>query len=219
MRESKDNQNSKNTADQIEQSTVERILDAAATIFAEHGFHGARINDIAKLANINKAQLYYHLGNKEKIYEMILVRHFKSIADEIESAVKNCEDPIEGINTIVRVHANNFKSDERAPRTIAQEFANGSGHMTEEAYFQYSRIHSFTESFIEKGMVSGLFLKADPDQVNVLLNGTLLISLISDSFRKNLTTFSSIRKKQIADLDDMARFSTMVVLNYLTAKD
>lgn len=197
---------------------VERILDAAATIFAENGFHGARINDIAKLANINKAQLYYHLGNKEQIYEMILVRHFKAIADEIESAVKNCDDPIEGLNTIVRVHANNFKSDERAPRTIAQEFANGSGHMTQEAYFQYSRIHCFTESFIEKGMVSGLFCEADPDQVNVLLNGTLLISLISKSFRENLTAFPSNKRQQIADLDAMARFATTVVLNYLTAK-
>lgn len=198
---------------------VERILDAAATIFAEHGFHGARINDIAGLANINKAQLYYHVGNKEKIYEMILVRHFKAIADEIESAVKNCEDPIEGLNTIVRVHADNFKSDERAPRTIAQEFGNGSRHMTQEAYFQYARIHSFTESFIEKGIRSGLFRKADSDQVNVILNGTLLISLISESFRKNLTNFPSIMKKKIGNLDDMARFSTMVVLNYLTTRD
>lgn len=202
-----------------EQSTLERILDAAATVFADQGFHGARIKDIARLANINKAQLYYHVGNKELIYETILVRHFKAIADEIESAVKNVKDPIEGLKIIVRVHAQNFMSDERAPRTIAQEFASGSIHMTPEAYSQYARIHSFTQFFVAAGVSSGFFREADPDQVNVLLNGTLLISLISASFREKLSQFSSIDQKKIGNLDETAKFATTAVLNYLTGKD
>lgn len=218
MRESKDNKNCIDSIDASEQSTVERILDAAATVFSEHGFHGARINDIAKLANINKAQLYYHLGNKQTIYEMILVRHFKAIADEIESAVKDCNDPVEGLKTIVRAHSENFKFDERGPRTIAQEFANGSCHMTHEAYFQYTRIHSFTEDFIEKGIKSGLFREVNPDHVNVMLNGTMLISLISASFRENLARIPSIKQKKIGDLDDMAKFATEIVLKYLTSR-
>jgi TetR/AcrR family transcriptional regulator len=203
---------------QCEPSPTDRILNAAATVFADHGFHGSKISDIAKLANINKAQLYYHVGNKEKIYEMTLVRHFKTLAEHLESALKDCDDPVEGLRGIVRIHTENFKSDDRAPRTVAQEFATGSKHMTPEAYTQYSRIFALTRFFVEKGISEGVLRKVDPDQVNVLLSGILVISLTSASFRENIAKLSRDRPRPIGSLDDTAELALNALLSYLTSK-
>lgn len=49
-----------------------RILDAARDEFANYGFSGARIDRIAKVAGANKRMLYYHVGDKERLYLEIL---------------------------------------------------------------------------------------------------------------------------------------------------
>jgi AcrR family transcriptional regulator len=50
-----------------------RILAAAAEVFAQIGFAGARVDDIAARAGVNKAMLYYHVGDKERLYTAVLV--------------------------------------------------------------------------------------------------------------------------------------------------
>jgi TetR/AcrR family transcriptional regulator len=52
--------------------TEQRILDAARKVFFRKGFAGARMQDIADEAGINKALLHYYFRNKETLFAMIL---------------------------------------------------------------------------------------------------------------------------------------------------
>ncbi len=52
-------------------STEEKILDAAKTEFMKHGLYGARMQDIADSAKINKALLHYYFRSKEKLFDKI----------------------------------------------------------------------------------------------------------------------------------------------------
>lgn len=52
-------------------STEEKILGAAKKVFVQKGMAGARMQDIADEAGINKALLHYYFSNKEKLFEMI----------------------------------------------------------------------------------------------------------------------------------------------------
>jgi TetR/AcrR family transcriptional regulator len=52
--------------------TRERILSAALKEFAAKGFAGARVDVIARRADINKRMLYHYFGNKEKLFRAIL---------------------------------------------------------------------------------------------------------------------------------------------------
>jgi AcrR family transcriptional regulator len=52
-------------------STQEKILEAARKVFVKKGMHGARMQDIADEAGINKALLHYHFKNKEKLFEEV----------------------------------------------------------------------------------------------------------------------------------------------------
>jgi AcrR family transcriptional regulator len=54
--------------------TQERILAAALHEFAAHGFAGARVDRIARLAAINKRMLYHYFGHKEKLFREVLRR-------------------------------------------------------------------------------------------------------------------------------------------------
>src|SRR5215211_5851313 len=54
-----------------DQSTEEKILAAARKVFVRDGMSGARTQDIADEAGINKALLHYYFKNKEKLFETI----------------------------------------------------------------------------------------------------------------------------------------------------
>src|SRR5579884_914902 len=53
------------------------ILAAAERVFAEEGLAGARTEEIATEAGVNKAMLYYHFESKESLYEAVVEDHFR----------------------------------------------------------------------------------------------------------------------------------------------
>jgi TetR/AcrR family transcriptional regulator len=59
-----------------EPETREAILVAARAVFTEKGFNGARMQEIADKASINKALLHYYFSNKETLFETIFKEAF-----------------------------------------------------------------------------------------------------------------------------------------------
>ena len=65
--------------------TRQDILEAAAQIFREKGFHGASMNDIAEAVNLQKASLYHHVTSKQEILLDILDQALQLLLDRISS--------------------------------------------------------------------------------------------------------------------------------------
>lgn len=55
-----------------EPNAKQRILDAAKAVFAEKGFDGSRVDEIAKTAKVPKSLIYYHFSSKDEILEYLL---------------------------------------------------------------------------------------------------------------------------------------------------
>jgi len=51
----------------------ERILQAATRLFAQRGFYGVSINDVAEAAGLVKSAIYHHFASKEALYRTVLV--------------------------------------------------------------------------------------------------------------------------------------------------
>ena len=64
--------------------TKDRLLAAAAELFAERGFHGTKARDIAARAGVNLAAGHYHYGSKQDLYIEVLRRQFREIRAELE---------------------------------------------------------------------------------------------------------------------------------------
>ncbi|SMR70860.1 transcriptional regulator, TetR family [Aliiroseovarius halocynthiae] len=60
----------------------DRILDAAEQVFAERGFEGASIRDIAERAGVQKANVNFHGGPKEELFERIVARRATVLSEE-----------------------------------------------------------------------------------------------------------------------------------------
>ena len=60
--------------------TRERVMEAAAALFAERGFRGATMRAIAETAGTNLASAHYHFGSKEKLYLEVAFAMFQGLA-------------------------------------------------------------------------------------------------------------------------------------------
>jgi TetR/AcrR family transcriptional regulator len=79
--------------DKKNQGAGEKILSAARKIFTTKGMAGARMQDIANEAGINKALLHYYYRDKEKLFETIFLEEAQKFFPKI-NAIFQSDDPL-----------------------------------------------------------------------------------------------------------------------------
>ncbi|WP_020523196.1 TetR/AcrR family transcriptional regulator [Catelliglobosispora koreensis] len=80
-----------------------RILLAALQLFAEYGFHGTSIRDLANVAGINSATLYAHYPSKEQVLtELVLLGHQELHRKLEEATAKAGPAPAEQLTALVK---------------------------------------------------------------------------------------------------------------------
>lgn len=155
------------------------ILDAAATVFAGNGFAGARVEAIARAAGINKAMLYYRVGDKARLYELVVMRQFGRVARAVEEAAARPGEPDGTIARVLCALAALFEEDPRLPRIMAWELASGGGTLPPQALSAWMRI---------LGAVSPAIARAgfDPVLAYLSLLGPMVLTSLTAPVRKRL---------------------------------
>jgi AcrR family transcriptional regulator len=81
-----------------DQNTKEKILKTARILFADHGFEGTSIRDIAKAADVNVASVNYHFSSKENLFIEIIAVGYRECSEEMRSFIDthkpNLEDAL-----------------------------------------------------------------------------------------------------------------------------
>jgi AcrR family transcriptional regulator len=75
-------------------NTEEQILDAAKSVFQSKGMDGARMQEIADKAGINKAMLHYYYRSKQLLFEAVFKQAFSLLAPQL-NAILNDDSSIE----------------------------------------------------------------------------------------------------------------------------
>jgi TetR/AcrR family transcriptional regulator len=83
-------------------ATRERLLDAATLVFAERGFAGARVDEIAARAGVNKALIYAYYGDKTGIHRAVLTAHLDEFADPVFSKAAAEAGPRRALEDVVQ---------------------------------------------------------------------------------------------------------------------
>lgn len=77
------------------------VLDVAADTFAEKGYEGAQISEVARVAEVSLTTLYAMFESKDELYEAVLTRAAESIRDVVRARVDVIEDPAERLLEII----------------------------------------------------------------------------------------------------------------------
>ena len=69
----------------------EQLLDVAMTVFSDHGYHGASMNDVAAQAGVTKPVLYQHFPSKRDLYLELIEGVSSALAEAVTTAAKRQE--------------------------------------------------------------------------------------------------------------------------------
>src|SRR6266581_6899629 len=72
-------------------SVRDKVLAAAVQLFAEYGYHAATMRDIARIAGIQAASIYYHYANKQALLVEIMETHMWRLNTNLERVVSQQE--------------------------------------------------------------------------------------------------------------------------------
>jgi AcrR family transcriptional regulator len=83
-----------------------KILDAAASLFADQGYTGSRMEEIAKACGVSKSMLYHYFKRKEDVLFDILQEHVSDLIEAIKNHTVsgNREDPFDYFRGFVEVY-------------------------------------------------------------------------------------------------------------------
>lgn len=68
-----------------------QLIDIARSLFAERGYDGTAIEDIAKRANVSKPVVYEHFGGKEGLYAVVVDREMSALLDGVTASLTNSQ--------------------------------------------------------------------------------------------------------------------------------
>jgi AcrR family transcriptional regulator len=160
------------------------ILDAAETVFAEHGFHGARIQDIAERARIAVGTVYNHFADKAEVLAALLEER----TQEILAQLLPREDDPAGFRArlqarIARMLA--YVNAHRAFFSIANEHGLFAGHAApgaRAASRPLNKVEKFRAVFlalVEEGIASGDLEPLPAEALSRFLGGTMRAFVLS----------------------------------------
>ena len=81
---------------------IDRLTDVALAVFAQRGFDGASMDDVARAAGITKAAIYHHVSGKEELLDRGLRRALEALFAMLDEPGAQEGRPIERLRYIVR---------------------------------------------------------------------------------------------------------------------
>ncbi|TAH20430.1 MAG: TetR/AcrR family transcriptional regulator [Cytophagales bacterium] len=195
-------------AKEIELSTEEKILHSARKVFTKKGLSGARMQDIADEAGINKALLHYYFRSKEKLFEKIFeeasTKMFAKLTEFIDSKELSLFEKIEKMveNQIAMSMENPF-----LPAFVINEFhQNAEGSICQTIGRKMSVSHKLIEH-IQEAVNQGLIRPINPIQLFINIMSLSMFPFVSKpilQINMNVTEeqFALLmeqRKKDVAD--------------------
>lgn len=101
--------------------TEEKIFDAATEVFEEKGLAGARMQNIADRAGINKALLHYYYRTKDRLFEAVFTALAKKIFTKFTPILDKNLSVEEKIRFFFREHISFLQKNPRLPAFILNE--------------------------------------------------------------------------------------------------
>jgi AcrR family transcriptional regulator len=154
--------------------TVEKILTAARAVFAENGYSGTHMSEIALRADVNKATLYYQIGDKDTLYANVIHQVIGNIAQNIAQAVANANGPEEKIHVYINTIVEAVDKNPEIPSIMMREVASGGATMPRVVLEDIASILTIVAGVLEEGRKKRVFIETVPFLIHMMVMGTIL---------------------------------------------
>lgn len=152
-------------------NSARRILETAETFFARLGFVGTRVDEIARVACINKRMIYYHYGSKEGLYQAVLEKHLKPMIELSLHLLQEELHPSDMFARLLNSYFDFLSTHRLYVRLISWEVTSEGTHLSTLGFRRqtFEQVVSYFEAAQKQN-----YLRADLDVRAFLLAGMML---------------------------------------------
>jgi AcrR family transcriptional regulator len=175
--------------------TASHILEVAKDVFAEQGFAGARVDEIARRAGVNKATLYYQIGDKKALYAEVIHNVLSNAAELGARAIEKAQTPEEKLRCYVRSIARTMDENPQMPPLMMREVASGGKNFPAEAARDLVQIVEILTTVLKEGHEKGVFIETTPFLIHMMVMGVIVLYKLSAPIRTNQPAIPKTIKK------------------------
>ncbi len=147
----------------ISDKTRSRILDAAADVFADKGYHDTRMDEIASASETSKGAVYHHFPSKNYIFFALIDKFTKLLEDRLREAIEKEEHGLQRVDVALRICMQTF-GQHRTLAKIALVQAVGLGEAFEEKRREINdRFAGIIQKYLEQAIADGSILEIDTE--------------------------------------------------------
>jgi TetR/AcrR family transcriptional regulator len=122
----------------VDLDSRERILDAARDAFLDRGTSGARMQEIADAAGVNKALIHYYFQNKDTLARAVFQRELKSLVQPVMNTLASQRPLEDKVRTVVGLYTEKLSAFPQMP-----------GYVLAEMHFHPERLEEFVTSLTD----------------------------------------------------------------------
>jgi len=196
--------------------TRAEILEVATREFADRGFNGARVDDIAARTRTTKRMIYYYFGGKEQLYIAVLERAYATIREAEQTIDVEHLDPVTAIRRLAEITFDHHEAHPDFIRLVSTENIHRAEHLSraQDLVTLNTPAIRLIQGILERGRAAGAFQR-DVDAVDV----HMMISAYCFFRVANQHTFGTIFGRDLMAPGTRDHYRTMLgdmVVRYLT---
>jgi TetR/AcrR family transcriptional regulator len=176
-------------------ATRKKLLTAARLEFARHGLAGARVDEIAERAGVNKQLVYHYFGDKDALYLAVLEWVYEDIREQERRLNLEGLPPDKAIRRLIEASFDHLAANPDFIVLLNDENRGGARHVRGSTRLEamHSPLVKSVSHILHEGVRSGIFRKGiDPIQLYISIAG------LSYFFFSNTPTLSAIFGKDLS---------------------
>jgi len=198
-----------------EQSSRDKILDAAERLFAKRGYAGVGLSEVADVVGLGKSSLFHHFGSKAQLYAAVAARILRRIEEHLVRSLAKGGDPVARLErwldelidllaanpTYARVLLRSLFEDDELPGELPEEL---------DAQRAVEDVLGSVAALMREGMSTGLFRATNVQHLLLSLIGIVVFPFASAEFGaevlgRDIFDAAEVRRRK-REVRDLLRF-------------
>jgi AcrR family transcriptional regulator len=159
------------------QARRQEILAAATRLFANQGYHGTSMSEIAREAEFSTGSLYNFFRNKEELYFELLQEKISLLETRVYAVLEGPAGVLDKLGTFVDVLLHFFEAERDFFRIFAEQRGqfelSAKGQFADVIHERYEKYLGAMVNLMRQGIEEGIFKALNPAELALILMGIL----------------------------------------------